>query len=190
MKIYAVKIIELIKKYFFDLKLKKKFLLAEHYRHKNLLPPQKINTILIIFDATDESKCKEIFDIVADLQNQKKEVRALGYVPYKEMPHYCLPKLSYDYLSKKHINFFDIPTASFINDIIKMNFNLLINFMLHNIRPIEYVAALSKAQIKIGNPHLQLKEYEIYDIVIMRKNDDNNEFYKNIFHYLPLLKTK
>jgi hypothetical protein len=180
-----------IKDFFFVNKVKKVFTLREPIREKDLIAFKDIKKILILFDTTEENECRYIFNIVQELQEDGKNVRAVGYVPWKKNPHYCFPKLSFDYINLSKINFFGIPTSIFAPEITDSRFDLLIDFTNHDIKPMIYFSSLSNSGIKISKKHTN-NQYNIFtpDIVIDKENLSNKDFFFEVKKYLQLLINK
>ena len=105
------------------------------------------------------------------------------------MPHYCIPKLSYDYYSSKDINWFEKPSNKFIDDFINKEFDILIDFNLNNNLSSTYIVGVSKAKFKLGV--FDENKTDIYDFMIKLEDSTNlNEFIKQLIHYLTILKIK
>ena len=98
------------------------------------------------------------------LQNEKKEIKALGIVGYKDIPHYCYPKLSYVYLTLTNLNWFRKPTGEKLADFVKKDFDILINFDTTSDLTLQYIAALSRAKCKVGV--FNEKHKDIYDMML------------------------
>ncbi len=143
----------------------------------------------IVFDASDETVYKKVSDFVRYLQNMKIIVKAIGYNKGSQMPHYCIPKLSYDYYSSKDINWFEKPSNKFIDDFINKEFDILIDFNLNNNLSSTYIVGVSKAKFKLGV--FDENKTDIYDFMIKLEDSTNlNEFIKQLIHYLTILKIK
>lgn len=121
-------------------------------------------TIGIIYQVGEEKDQIEFTGFVGRLQSDKKEVKALGIVPYKNIPHYCYPKLAYDYITTKNLNWFKKPTGDKVKDFIDKEFDILINFDTTNNPTLTYIAGMSKAFCKAGM--YKKNNEKIYDLML------------------------
>jgi hypothetical protein len=179
----------LITDYLFYKKLKRMFGLREPIRNKHLLAFSQMKSCLILFNASDEKESQIIFSIIRELQNEGKQVRSVGYVQYKNNPHWCFPKISYDYLNAKNISLSGLPKADFVNDIIETKFDMLIDFLNNPIPAMCYISALSNASVKISRNRSQNDFFtNVYDFIIENQDLNNRDFYEEVKRYLLLLK--
>jgi len=170
-------------KYFFRKSLSK---VARYPEITNL---KDAKTIGIIYNATDEAKYPVVCDFVKYLQEKDKTVKALGFLNYKIVPHYCFPKLCYDYFTRKDLNWFLKPGNAFVNDFINNPFDLLIDLNLENNFPLLYVCSLSRAKYKVGKYSDENKA--LYDFMINEGDSVALEEYINhVVHYLKLINAK
>lgn len=177
----------IIKKVFYK-KLNKEFLINENKRVKKLKNFNEFKSFLIIFDAAQEEVCQSVFSIIKELKDSGNTVHSIGYLPYKAIPHYCFPKLSYDYVYQKNTGFFKIPNAIFVKDVLSSNYDVLIDFTKDIIEPMFYISALSRASLKISRTHLENElSNKVFDITIAGDELSNKEFYAEVRKYLNLL---
>lgn len=143
----------------------------------------------LVYDASYEAGYKKASDFVRYLQKMKIIVKALGYYKSGQLPHYCIPMLSYDFFSNKDINWFDKPSSRFINDFIKEKYDIVIDLNLKNSLSSTYIVGLSRAKCKVGM--FDEGKTKIYDFMIKLEDKTNlNEFIKQVIHYLTILKTE
>jgi hypothetical protein len=119
-------------------------------RSPKLCPMKQARSIGILYEVGDEQEYIRITRFVSELQSTKKEVRTLGYISGKIIPHYCYPKLAYDYISKKNINWYYKPYGDKFRDFAKQDFDLLLNLDMKNNLSLHYAAAMSQASMKAG----------------------------------------
>jgi len=177
----------IIKKVFYK-RLKKEFLIAEKKRVNKLVSFNDLKSFLIIFDAEQEEVCQAVFSIIKELKDKGNNVHSVGYLPYKVIPHYCFPKLTYDYVYSKNTNLLKIPTGLFVKDVIDLHFDVLIDFTKESIEPVFYITALSKASLKISRTKNE-NEFtdKVYDITIAGDELSNKEFFFEVKKYLNAL---
>jgi hypothetical protein len=151
-------------------------------REKKMVSLEHTHTIGILCQITDEESYKNIYDLFSKLQSSKRTIRLMGYIDQKDVPFFCLPQLSADYFSKRHLNWFGKPNFVQLNDFINTDFDILIDFSRNNLMPLRYILTTSHAKLIVGaNEYMQ----DLYDIFI---NDeatlDNFKLLKTIHNYL------
>jgi hypothetical protein len=151
-------------------------------REKVLISLENTHTIGILCQITDEESYINIYDLFSKLHSQKRMITLMAYIDQKEVPYFCLPQLSADYFSKKHLNWYGKPHFVQLKDFMNNSFDILIDFSRNDISPLRYILSASKAKLIVGaNEYAQ----DIYDIYI--KDDthpDNYKLLKNIHNYL------
>ncbi|MBE0647713.1 MAG: hypothetical protein IH596_08015 [Bacteroidales bacterium] len=149
----------------------------------NLAGAKRIGIIYPIFTPSDYN---EVEAFVSELQKERKEVKALGYLPHKEMVSHFIPRLSYDFFSQEEVNWYFMPTSARVSDFIRTDFDLLIDLTLEDNLSLKFIAGLSQARCKVGRFSETNNRY--YDLMI--KVDAPlplTEFIKQIQHYLTII---
>ena len=157
--------------------------MSRSVREKKFISLEKTRSIGLLYKVGEEKDQIEFSTFVSKLQADKKEVKALGLINYKDIPHYCYPKLAYDYLTKRNINLMKKPTGEKVTDFINASFDILINFDTTNDISLNYIAGLSKAKCKVGLFHE--KNQAIYDMMI--KTETDYSFKQLADHYLTYI---
>ena len=151
----------------------------------NLPEAKRIGILYTLDDMPDYDK---VSVFVNQLQQDHKEVKALGFVKSKNLVERFLPKLSFDFFSKKDINWFYRPIHSTVKDFIEKEFDLLIDLSLADTFPLKYVAGLSRAVCRVGRFSEDNMYY--YDLMIDAKPAVTfDEYLFQICHYLTIIKT-
>lgn len=178
-----------IKHYLYFKKLNQSFSLREPIRRKHLKPYDEIRSCLVLFDASDENESQIMFSIVKELQTEGKQVHAIGYVPFKNVPHYCFPKLSYDYLSGSGVKFTGIPKAAFVADLLNEHFDMMIDFFSVHVPPMCYIAALANAGLKISRSRGEDEFFQkVYDLIIEQSDLSNKAFFAETKKTITMLR--
>ncbi len=173
--------IQNIQKYLLASELKKE--LSRLARDKKFVSFEKSRSIGILYKVGEEKDQIEFSAFVNRLKEEKKEIKALGILKYKDIPHYCYPKLSYDYITTRNINWKKKPTGEKVNDFINKEFDILINFDTTLDLSLNYIAGLSKAKCKVGL--FDENNKAIYDLMI--NTDANCPFQELAEHYLTYI---
>ena len=170
----------------FFLKRDYKKRLGKQLRHKQFYNLSTAKSFGIIFDASKESNYIRVSSFVRHLQAQNKAVKAIGYVSYKELPHYIMPAISYDFILRKELNIILKPTSVHVSDFIKKEVDVLVDFNMENNPILHYVSGLSMAKFKIGLFNEMNKE--VFDFMLQGIEKDNMAGYaKEVLHYLEIL---
>jgi hypothetical protein len=155
-------------------------------RSRQIVNMKDVKTIGIIYDASEEASYTIVSNFVRTFQEDQKLVRTLGFVNYRRLPHYCFPKLSYDYFTRRDLNWYYKPVNLKVNEFVNEEFDVVIDLCMHHSFPLRYVAAMSKARLKVGR--FGEKYSGIYDFML--NVDDTislEDFIKEITHYLNII---
>lgn len=151
----------------------------------NLNEARKIG-ILYTVDEVPDYEWVEKF--VTQLQGEQKEVKALGFVKNKNLIQRFLPKLSYDFFSKKDLTWFYKPIHQQVRDFIEKEFDLLIDLSLNDSFPLKYIAGVSNALCRVGKFSEENTNY--YDFMIdVKPSMTSDDYLGNIRHYLTVIQT-
>lgn len=153
---------ESIRNYFWNAEIKKK--LQKSDRSIKIVHPSDAKSIGIIYNVGEEKDYLIITAFAGRLQNDKKEVRTLGWINLKDPPHYCYPRLMFDYITRRNINWFHKPSGEKISDFINKEFDILLNIDTTDNPSLTYATALSKAKFKVGIYSEKNKDY--FDLMI------------------------
>ncbi len=146
----------------------------------------KIKTIGILFDATKPEDFELVKRYVLYLREHRKRVKAIGFFTTKQIPAMAYSKLEYDFFSSKELNWFGKPSSIFIQNFIDEEYDLLIDLNNHNLFPLKFISALSKANFKVGKLHKN--DLEIFDMMI--DSDDTKSlkyFLRQVDTYITML---
>jgi hypothetical protein len=140
-------------------------------------------SIGILYNATE----RETFDVVRefyrDLRSNGNAPASLGYIDFKEVTFHPLARPESDYFFKHQLNWMQKPSGTVVDNFINEPFDILINLTLSDFYPIDYIAALSKAGVKIGR--LESAVSFCYDMSFQNgENADLKSFAYTIIHYL------
>jgi hypothetical protein len=127
-----------------------------------------------------------ISEFVTQLQHDQKEVKALGFVRNKNLISRFLPKLSYDFFSRRDINWFYKPIHSKVRDFIEKEFDILIDLSLQESFTLKYISGLSKAFCRVGR--YSEENTANYDLLFyMNSSLPLNDYIKQITYYLTVI---
>jgi len=159
---------------------------SEHQRRMtNLEDARRIGILYTLDDVPDYER---ISAFVSQLQSEHKEVKALGFVKNRNLLQRFLPKLSYDFFSKRDLTWFYKPVHQQVRDFIEKEFDLLIDLSLQDSFPLKYISGLSRAMCRVGK--FSENNLDFYDLMIELKPSMTSEDYMGqVHHYLTIIKT-
>jgi len=140
-------------------------------------------SIGILYDATDKDNFEVVREFFRDLRSHEKNPVSLGYIDYKEVTFHPLARPESDYFFKDQLNWMKKPSSPVVDNFINEPFDILINLTLEDFHPLDYIAALSKAGLKIGRANSAVSF--CYDLTFhLDKEADVKSFAYTIIHYL------
>lgn len=140
--------------------------------------------VFVLYDASEEYQNKQAEDFFRRLKTLDVKVKSLGYAKYKIVPHYCIPQLTKQFICKKDLNLFGIPSQTFLEDFLDEEFDLLISLDMEQDRVLQYLAAMSKAKFKVGFNHPDNLLY--FDFLVGAKPGDMTDYIDQLIHYLSI----
>ncbi|MFK8004724.1 MAG: hypothetical protein AB8H03_00070 [Saprospiraceae bacterium] len=137
-------IISKIRTYFFETQLNQK--LSQIKVNRTSVEFDMAESIGILFDATDPSNRNKVVAYAQNMIKNGKKVRLLGFAKNKQKDL----SFSFKYFTLNEVNWKMIPEGVEINQFINKKFDILINLYLGKNKQIEYISALSKANLRVG----------------------------------------
>ncbi|TSA28112.1 MAG: hypothetical protein D4R67_04550 [Bacteroidetes bacterium] len=160
---------------------------ATFIRNRSMMNLTSAKSIGILYPLFAIPDYRQVESFVSELQHQHKEVKALGYVQYKEMGNRFLPKLSYDFFSQQQLNWYCKPVNNKVRDFIAQEYDLLIDLTIEENLPLKFVAGLSRARCKVGRFSEENEPY--YDLMIKIDPVERlSGFISQVKHYLTIIK--
>lgn len=134
----------------------------------NKVPDNHFSTIKsvgILFLANDAKECDVVFRYRDQLEKTGFQVWPFGYFNFKvrEKP------TKFDFIDLTNLSFAYIPASDKITQFITKPFDVLINLDTASHRPLNYIAAASKALFKIGPAHGNHAHYDL--MIDMHEHD-------------------
>jgi len=168
--------------------------LLKQEKHRTRKNKQTINIkeakiIGILYKIIDEETHNCVSEFIKSLQDKQIHVHAIGFTDYKEIPHYCYPKITYSFLTPKNINWHFKPTGKEVNDFLNKEFDIVIDLTLEKYLPIQYLLSQVKAKFIVGKYDDNYTHY--YDMMLkVDKPTKIADFIKIIVDYLNIIKTQ
>lgn len=136
--------IQKIKSLFHRYFLKKE--LKFHQSERNVMTLDTAKEIGIIFYANSPDDTNVINQLANYLKEQKKKVNILAFYNSKK----TALNFNFPYFNKKDINWHFEPVSQNVTEFIQKKFDILINLVVGDCPPLEYVSALSNAKFRMG----------------------------------------
>lgn len=137
-------IISKIRTYFFEAQLNQK--LTQLKVNRTSVEFEVAESIGILFDATDGANRNKVLAYAQNMIKNGKKVNLLGFVKSKQKSL----SFSFKYFTLNEINWKMIPRSNEVNQFMDKKFDILINLYLEENKSIEYISALSKANLRVG----------------------------------------
>lgn len=138
----------------------------------------------ILYDATDRDEFALVKEFFKDLRSSQKKAVSLGYINYKEtLSFHPLARPEADYFFKNQLNWLQKPSSSVVDHFIQEPFDILIHLSLKDNYALDYIAATSRAGLKIGRTSSCISY--CYDMAFdIKKDTDLKSFAYTVIHYL------
>lgn len=162
---------------------------AKVSRSKVMANYSDVKYIGVIYLLQDEQTHKTVAEFVAKLQGQNKQIKVIGLFKGQIQPLYYIPKLSFDLLMMKDINWMGRPKAEFVAPFLKEEFDVLFFLSQTTNVSLEYLYALSHAKLKVA---ADLPDINQYSDLMFKVNEDDflPKLIKTSVHYLNVINKK
>jgi hypothetical protein len=120
--------------------------LAEPHRKRIAHSFDSAQSIGLLFDATEESKRHEAVECAKNLEKSGKRVRLLGFFNHKQPAS----TTQFDAFTLKETSWIGTPTSDKALMFAQQAFDLLLCYNPSECTPMEWIAAHSKASMKVG----------------------------------------
>ncbi len=152
--------------------------LRKQHPQRHPKPFESAKSVGILFDATEQANRDIIQSFVEKIKKEGKEVMSIGYFANKQ----DVSSFSFKGFNKNDIDFLGRPKRNILEQYAAKPFDVLICCYEHPCAPIEYIAALSKAHLRVG-PYTE--NINCYDLFIdTTKNKSIQDFLKEVDFYL------
>ncbi len=142
------------------------------------VPFESAKSVGVLFDATEQMQRDQVLPFIDSLKRKGKEVVTIGYFDSKQDTN----SYAFKAFNKNDINWMGKPKSDILKNYADQTFDFLICIYQGECLPIEYIAALSKAQMRVG-PYTD--NTYCYDLIIdTTKNDSTKHFLKEVDFYL------
>ena len=138
---------------------------------------ESAQTVGILFDATELSQRDAVLQFSKKLKEKNKRVKLLGFFNNKQ----DVNNYSFKAFNKNEVDWLMRPKSEAVEYFNRNTFDLLIGIYQGDNLPLEYIAALSKAHLRVG-PYTD--NTYCYDLMIDTNKRDLEDFIKQLEFYL------
>ncbi|MDR1680598.1 MAG: hypothetical protein LBS12_02285 [Prevotellaceae bacterium] len=144
-------------------------------------------TIGLIYLYTKETDV-QIGQFMRLLAERGIKTKAVGYVAEAEIPKSFIITVNKILFCKPQLNWYGRPVASEIAAFIETPFDILIDFSRVPVFPLQYIATLSHAAMRVGRHSSADNPYEF--LLAMPDEADSHSYIEQLTHYLLSIQTK
>ena len=142
------------------------------------LPFSVSKTVGILVDATDPDRRPLVQNFADKLKKQGKEVRLLGFFDSKQP----VDNFTFKAFNRSEVDWLERPKGTVVDDFIRQKFDILISIHQDQKLPLEYIAASSHAQLRVG-PYTD--HTFCYDLMIEQNQElDLSKYLKEVIFFL------
>ena len=146
---------------------------AVDYNHS-----QKIG---LIFTIDDREKHDIIKNFIKLLEQDRKKVQVLAFLPEKQENHEFL----FDYFTKKDVSFWGKYTSELIDRFTVNEFDYLFHIDFESSNFINGILALTKAKCRIGGVHSD--DHNLYEMIVKTPKNDFQKLVNEMYNYTSIL---
>ena len=158
-------------------------------RKKAFMNMGDAKSVGILFDATVSENFDLIKKYIVYLKDMKKRVKAIGFYNQKQTPPMAYSKLEYDFFTLKDLNWYNFPDNIYVRNFIDDDYDILLDLNIHDLFPLKYVSALSKAKFKVGKK--SDRNNSTFDLMIDADASKGLKYFlRNIDTYLFIINKK
>lgn len=143
----------------------------------------KAKRIGVLFKGDDPSHYVEVQHFMQPFKDEGKTAESFGYIDAKQTEEL----VNHPYFNKKNVNFLFMPVGNEVSYFLNKEFDILIYAHPDFCAPLFYLAALSKAKMRVG-PILENIPEQVESFDLFLKFDKSNSISEMLELYLKYLK--
>ena len=155
---------------------------------KNLAQARKV---AIVYVATDERTFTHVKNYVKRVKEELgiSHIMALGLTDEKVLPNFLHPRLNFEAITHKDLNWYRIPQGSTVQNFIAEEYEVIIDLSLEDRLPIQYIVAKSRARFKVGR--FSESNKQILDMMIdIAGAQSISQLIQQVHNYLLMVNSK
>jgi hypothetical protein len=119
---------------------------------------------------------------------ERIKVQALAYIAEHDIPKSFMVSINKNIFCKAQLNWYNRPTSGTVNTFIEAPFDILIDFSREPLFPLQYIATLSRASMRVGRLSCPGNPYEF--LLAMPDGADDLAYIEQLKHYLLSIQIK
>jgi len=149
-----------------------------------------INSIGIVWDASNEQEFKTLAKFHQQMQERNIDVQIIGYYDGKNLPDKYTAIRYLSCIRKNEVNLFGIPKSDDIQAFIYKKFDVLIDINFDNLFTLRYITVLSNALFKVGlsEPENHSAPFDL--MMEIKKPVSVDNYLKQVVQYLEMMNSK
>lgn len=147
----------------------------------------EVKNIGIVWDAskTDDFACLSRF--YQKMNENNTDVKIMGYFPGKDLPNQYTAIRYLSILKREELNLFYHPVSAESDSFVSKRFDVLIDLNFKKLLPLQYIASLSNAGLKVGLLEPDARNTP-YDLMMELKSPVNvQDYLDQVIHYLGMI---
>jgi hypothetical protein len=141
----------------------------------------------IIFNCRHEEEFQAVKEFKQFLEGESIRCDVIGYVSAKLIPDHYLIRQGFNFFCQKDLSWYYRPQTVFTDEFMNKKFDILFDFSLQELFPVDYIVRLSPASYKIG----RYCDANPYDLMIdIKGNPSVGYFIDQVRRYLSILHTR
>lgn len=146
---------------------------------------QSATSVGILFDAAQNGAYEIVRLYEEELKKQGKKVDLLGYIDDKGRHN----DYDFKHFNQKDLNWFFQPKSPLVQQFMNKPFDILVCLFTEDLKPLEHVSALSKAQMRVGV--FREGKTHCFDLMIDTSNHkDLRDLIRQMDQYLKIVNRK
>lgn len=185
-------ILEKIILYLFNSRLKKHLSVTD--REKRFVNYKAAKSVLLLFESDFLERNSDIRQLIQSFNADGKKVMAWGYIRKKEISTAILP--DFRILHQKDADFSGMIGETYRRELSELQFDLLIDLTINQVKPLQYVAMYANAACKVGTHNYPGMYDVVLDVTAFLENNKANEIetgpidiYNQLCFYLKNIQT-
>ncbi len=156
--------------------------IESHIEKRNSSSPSisSLNTLAILIDATEPVNIVALVKLANELGVKSENLKVIGYKEDKDI----IDEKGASYYNDKSFGMNGLIKNQMLQDFIRKDFDVLISFYTEDKIELQYVAAASKAKLKVGFAEV---DHRINDLIIGSTMNNANLFIVELKKYLKIL---
>ncbi|MBI5220147.1 MAG: hypothetical protein HY958_14560 [Bacteroidia bacterium] len=160
--------------------------LKKFYREKAFYNFESAKNVGLICNAQDQKIYDQAKRFAVFLTSYNVNVTAIGFIEGDAVLDAFSYQKGFGFISKQSFNWLGFPRGDVVDDFLNKKLDILINLIIEDSLPVDFLVSLSRAKFKVGRMNTK---NDYYDLTIdISKNYRLEYFIDQVKHYLTVIK--